>query len=70
YPVTPALAERSMATATRSVLGNPRRIEVAIARNNALRRRTAPPTARRALVYLPRPTTGYRRPRAYRRPGY
>jgi hypothetical protein len=52
-PVTAPLAVRSMAQATRSVLGSPSRVESTVSRNVALRRRTAPPSPRRALVYQP-----------------
>jgi hypothetical protein len=58
-PVTAPLAIRSMAQATRSVLGSPRRVEMVVARNATLRRRTAPPSPRRALVYLPQRATPY-----------
>ena len=51
--VTPPLAVGAMAAATRRVLGNPRRTEVVVRRNLALRQRTAPPHPRRALVYQP-----------------
>jgi hypothetical protein len=52
-PVDAPLAVRSMAHATRSVLGSPRRVESTVNRNVVLRRRTAPPSPRRALVYQP-----------------
>jgi hypothetical protein len=70
-PVTPPLAARAMAAATRSVLTNPSRVEIAVGRNVMLRRRTAPPTPRRALTYRPRRPTPYspRRAMAYGR-GY
>jgi hypothetical protein len=70
-PVTPPLAARAMAAATRSVLNNPSRVEIAVGRNMMLRRRTAPPTPRRALTYRPRRPTPYspRRAMAYGR-GY
>jgi hypothetical protein len=56
-PVTPPLAVRAMAAATRSVLTNPNRVEIAVGRNVMLRRRTAPPTPRRALTYRPQRAT-------------
>jgi hypothetical protein len=70
-PVTPPLAVRAMAAATRSVLANPQRVEIAVGRNMMLRRRTAPPTPRRALSYRPQRPTPYnpRRSVAYGR-GY
>jgi hypothetical protein len=70
-PVTPPLAVRAMAAATRSVLANPQRVEIAVGRNMMLRRRTAPPTPRRALTYRPQRPTPYspRRAMAYGR-GY
>lgn len=58
-PVTAPLAVRSMAQATRSVLGNPRRAQTAVNRNVVLRQRTAPPSPRRALVYQPQRPTPY-----------
>jgi hypothetical protein len=57
--ITPQLAVDSMATATRRVLGNPRRTEAVVRRNAALRQRTAPPYPRRALVYQPHRTGSY-----------
>jgi hypothetical protein len=57
--VTPPLAVGAMAAATRRVLGNPRRAEVVVRRNLALRQRTAPPHPRRALVYQPQRRTPY-----------
>jgi hypothetical protein len=66
-PVTPPLAVRAMAAATRSVLTNPQRVEIAVGRNMMLRRRTAPQTPRRALTYRPQRPTPYspRRAMAY-----
>jgi len=58
-PVTAPLAVRSMAQATRSVLGNPRRAQTAVNRNVVLRQRTAPPSPRRALVFQPQRPTPY-----------
>jgi hypothetical protein len=58
-PVTPPLAVRAMAAATRSVLSNPRRVEITVGRNLLLRRRTAPPTPRRAMTYRPQRPTPY-----------
>jgi hypothetical protein len=52
-PVTPALAVGAMAAATRRILGNPRRVDVLVNRNLALRQQTAPPHPRHALVYQP-----------------
>jgi hypothetical protein len=58
-PVTAPLAVRSFAQATRSVLGNPGRVESAVNRNVVLRRRTAPPSPRRALAYQPQRRAPY-----------
>jgi len=58
-PVSPPLAVRSMAAATRSVLSSPRRVEIAIGRNMQLRQRTAPPSPRRAMIYRPQRATPY-----------
>jgi hypothetical protein len=67
--VTPPLAVGAMAAATRRVLGNPRRVEVVVNRNLALRQRTAPPHPRRALVYQPQRRVPYHpRRTAYRAP--
>jgi hypothetical protein len=58
-PVTAPLAVRSMAQATRSVLGTPQRAQIAVNRNVVLRQRTAPPSPRRALVYQPQRQAPY-----------
>jgi hypothetical protein len=52
-PVTGPLAVRAMAAATQRVLGNPRRVQRAVERNIVLRRRVAPPSPRRAAVFVP-----------------
>src|SRR5262249_4906424 len=57
--VPPPLAVGAMAAATNRVLGNPRRVEVVVNRNLALRRRTAPAHPRRALVYQPQRRVPY-----------
>lgn len=75
-PISGPLAVRAMAAATQQVLGDPRRVQRAVARNLILRRRTAPPTPRRAQVFMPsrvapyhpRRAAGYRPMRAARPP--
>jgi hypothetical protein len=52
-PVTAPLAVRSMAAATRNVLGNPRRAAMIVERNMNIRKHTAPPHPRRPVVYQP-----------------
>jgi hypothetical protein len=66
-PLTGATAIRAMAAATHSVLGNPRQVQRAVARNAVLRQRVAPPSPRRAMPavssravpYTPRRAAGY-----------
>jgi hypothetical protein len=58
-PITSPLAVRSLAHATRSVLTDPFRVEAAVGRNIALRRRVAPPSPRRALIYQPQRRAPY-----------
>ena len=53
-PITAPLAVRALAAATQNVLGNPRQVERGIARNLALRQRSAPPHPRQAQVFAPR----------------
>jgi len=52
-PVTGPLAVRAMAAATHSVLNNPRLVQQALVRNALVRQRVAPPTPRRAAVFMP-----------------
>jgi|GEM_PF-687358 len=49
-PITGPLAVRSMAAASRRVLGNPQRVQGTMVRNAVLRQRTAPPNPRRAAT--------------------
>ena len=55
-PVTGPLAVRAMAAATHSVLNNPRLVQQALVRNALVRQRVAPPTPRRAAVFMPQRT--------------
>jgi hypothetical protein len=52
-PISSPLAVRAMSAATRSVLGNPRRVQRIVERNLVLRRRVAPPSPRRAATFVP-----------------
>jgi hypothetical protein len=52
-PITAPLAVRAMAAATQRLLTNPRRIQRVMERNAILRRRVAPPSPRRAAVFIP-----------------
>ena len=76
-PMTSPLAVKAMAASAQRVLNNPRRVDVIVNRNVALRPRVAPPTARRRVPtaygarpnpYNPRRVGGYpSRPMTYRR---
>ena len=67
-PITGPLAVRAMAAATQSVLNNPRRVQRIVERNLVLRRRVAPPSPRRAAVFVPNRVPPYhpRRAAGYR----
>jgi hypothetical protein len=75
--MTSPLAVKAMAASTERVLGNPRRVDIIISRNAALRPRVAPPTVGRQRSRMPsrgapygprRPMSGSTsRPMIYRR---
>jgi hypothetical protein len=52
-PINGALATGAMTVASRSLLSNPRHVRMLLERNVVLRRRVAPPSVRRAAIYMP-----------------
>jgi hypothetical protein len=75
-PVTGPMAVGALATASRRVLSNPRRVSMVVSRNAAIRRRVAPMTPRRSAVFVPsrltppHPRRRPVRPMNYRRIAY
>jgi hypothetical protein len=52
-PINGPLVVRALTAATQNVLGNPRQVQRAVERNAVLRSRVAPPSPRRAAVFVP-----------------